>query len=103
MTCPDEDFKITTKTASPMHVRSKCSYITYKVLQMNIHPKLRPIFYGLGAFAIFTVLSVVLKFVTNHTATPDEYFGILSNKDLLLGAVVALILTFTHERRKKLK
>ncbi len=70
---------------------------------MTVHPKLRPIFYALGAFAVFVVLSAFLKYVTNHRAMPDEYFGILSNKDLLLGAAVALILTFTHERKKKLK
>lgn len=70
---------------------------------MSIPPKLQPILYGLGAFAIFTTFSVILKIVTHHTTVDAEYFGILSNKDLLIGAVVAIVVTFTHERKKKLK
>lgn len=70
---------------------------------MSIPPKLQPILYGIGAFALFTLLSIILKIATNHQSTENEYFGIISNKELLLGAVVAIILTFTHERKKKLK
>ena len=70
---------------------------------MSISPKLRPILYGFGVFAVFTILSVVLKIITHRVYTDAQYLGIFSNKDLLLGLVVALVLTFTHERKKKLK
>jgi hypothetical protein len=70
---------------------------------MNIPRKLQPILYGLGAFTIFIVLSLILKFITNRTSTNAEYFGILSNKDLLIGVLVAIIVTFTHERKKNIK
>lgn len=70
---------------------------------MNIPRKLQPILYGLGAFAIFITLSLILKFITNRMSADAEYFGILSNKDLLIGVLVAIIVTFTHERKKKIK
>jgi hypothetical protein len=70
---------------------------------MSISPKLQPLLYGLGVFSIFIILSTILKYVTNHVSTDAEYFGILSNKDLLLGAVVAIVVTFTHLQKKKLK
>lgn len=66
-------------------------------------PKIQPILYAVSAFIVFTILSVLLKFITNHRPTDDEYFGLFGKKDILLGALVALILTFSHERKKKLK
>lgn len=70
---------------------------------MSIPPKIQPLLYGLGVFVVFTVLSLLLKIITNHKTNDAEYFGILSNKDLFIGAVVGIIVTFTHEQKKKLK
>ena len=70
---------------------------------MSISPKLQPILYGLGVFAVFVILSVVLKIITHQVSPDAQYLGILSNKDLLLGLIVAVILTFTHVRKRKLK
>lgn len=70
---------------------------------MSIPPKLQPVLYGLGVFAVFIALSVALKLITHRVFSDARYFGILSNKDLLLGLFVAAVLTFTHERKKKLK
>jgi hypothetical protein len=70
---------------------------------MSIPPKLQPVLYGLGVFAVFIALSVTLKLITHRVFSDAQYFGILSNKDLLLGLFVAAVLTFTHERKKKLK
>ena len=70
---------------------------------MTINSKLRPIIYGLGVFVIFTVLAIALKLITKHTPTETEYFGLISKKDILLGLLLAVVLSFTHERKKKLK
>ena len=70
---------------------------------MSIPPKIQPLLYGLGVFVVFTVLSLLLKIITNHKTTDAEHFGIISNKDLFIGAVVGIIVTFTHEQKKKLK
>jgi hypothetical protein len=69
---------------------------------MSVPSKLQPVLYGLGVFAIFIILSVVLKLITHRVFDDVRYFGILSDKDLLIGAFVAIVLTFTHERKKRL-
>ena len=70
---------------------------------MTIHPKLKPIIFGLIAFLIFTSFSTILKLLTNRHSSDDIYFGILSNKDLLIGLGIAVLLTFNYERKKRLK
>ena len=70
---------------------------------MNIPPNIKPILYALTAFLIFMAFSVILKLITNRHSSEDIYFNIVSNKDLLIGAGVALIVTLSNERRKKLK
>ncbi|MEI6554661.1 MAG: hypothetical protein WCL70_03650 [Paludibacter sp.] len=70
---------------------------------MTIHPKLKPVIFGFVAFLIFTSLSVILKLITNLKSSDDIYFNILSNKDLMIGLGVALLVTFSNERKKKLK
>lgn len=70
---------------------------------MNIPPKIQPIIYGLGVFVIFTIVMILMKLVTHRTASDEAYFGLMSKKDLLMGGIVAIILTFSHERKKKLK
>ena len=69
---------------------------------MIIHPKLQPILYSLGVFVIFTTVMIILKLLTHRTSYTNEYFGLFTNNDLLMGAAIAIILTFSHERKKKL-
>jgi len=68
-----------------------------------MHPKFKILVYGLSVFLIYTVLAIALRMITHHVPTEEEYFGLISNKDLLLGLMLAFVLTFTHERRQKLK
>lgn len=68
-----------------------------------MHPKLKIVLYGLSIFVIYTILAIGLRYITHHISQEDEYFGLISNKDLLVGIGLAIVLTFTHERKKKLK
>ena len=70
---------------------------------MKLPPKIRPVLYAIGIFIVFTVLMVIIKLITHKIPTETEYFGLFSNNDLLMGGIVAIILTFSHERKKKLK
>lgn len=63
----------------------------------------KSILYGLGVFAVFTIIATGLKFFSGNLPQHADYFGLLTNNDLMLGLIVALIVTITHERRKKLK
>jgi len=68
-----------------------------------MNPKIKIVVYGLSVFVIYTVLAIALRMVTHHVPTEDEYFGLISDKDLYLGLLLAIVLTFTHERKKRLK
>lgn len=70
---------------------------------MIIPQKIQPILYGVGVFIIFTTLVIIMKLISHRIPTDAEYFGLIANKDLFLGGIVALILTLSHERKKKLK
>lgn len=70
---------------------------------MTIPPKLQPVIYGAGVFVVFTTLMIILKLLTHRVPEDAEYFGLFTNKDLMIGAVVALVLTVSHVRKKKLK
>ena len=68
-----------------------------------MHSKLKIVLYGLIVFILYTILAIIIKKVTHHIPTQEEYFGLLSNKDLLLGLLLAVVLTFTHEQKKRLQ
>lgn len=70
---------------------------------MTVHPKLKPIIYGFTVFLVFISLSVILKMLTHRVSSTDVYFGVLSNKDILIGFCIAVFLTFTNEQKKKLR
>lgn len=68
-----------------------------------MHPKLKPFLYGMSVFAIYILLIFVLRYFSNYNSTDAEFFGFFSTNDILLGVVVAVVLTFTHERKKNIK
>jgi len=70
---------------------------------MQIHPKIKPVIYASIVFIVFMSLSALLKYFTHRATVEDVYFNTFSNKDLLIGAGLAVFLTFTHEQKKKLK
>jgi len=70
---------------------------------MKIHPRLKPVIYGLSVFAIFMSVCLILKIFTHRVTPLDIYFGLLSNKDILIGLSIAVLLTFIHEQKKRLK
>lgn len=66
-------------------------------------PKLKPVLYGLGVFAVYAILTYVLRIFFDRTSTDAEFLGIYSKNDLLIGVLVAVVLTFSHERKKNIK
>ena len=59
--------------------------------------------YGLGVFVVFITIALVLKRTTNQVPTENEIFGLFTKTDLLLGFAVAVAVTFSHEKKKRLK
>ena len=68
-----------------------------------MHPKLKTGLYGLSILVIYAIIVFVLRRIINRNPIDYEYFGVYSQKDILLGFLLAIVLTFTHERKKKLK
>lgn len=68
-----------------------------------MNPKLKIILYGLGVFAVYIVLVVVLRLISGRIPENAEIFGMFSTTDLLLGLLVAAVLTFSNVQKKKLK
>lgn len=68
-----------------------------------MNPTLKIILFGLGVFAVFTTLAVLLKLFTHQAPHENAYFGIITNGDILLGLLVAVFVTFSHERKKRIK
>lgn len=59
--------------------------------------------YGLGVFAVYAILTYVLRVLFNRAAVDAELFGVYSKNDLLVGVLVAVVLTFSHQRKKNIK
>ncbi len=59
--------------------------------------------FGVVAFVIFTVIAVFLKYISGQLPVEGAFLGIFTQTDLLLGLVVAIVVTFSHERKKNLK
>lgn len=68
-----------------------------------MNSKLKPILYGLSVFAIYTILILILRYFSHFKPDDSEILGVFSKNDILLGVLVAVVLTFSHERKKKLK
>jgi len=71
--------------------------------QLFMSPKIKPILYALGVFAVYVTLTYILRLIFNRMPSDAEFLGIYSTNDLLLGVVIAVALTVSHERKKRLK
>ena len=68
-----------------------------------MNPKLKIVLYGLGVFAVYIVIILILRFISGYTSEDAEIFGIFSRNDLLFGLIVAVVLTFSYVRKNRMK
>jgi len=68
-----------------------------------MNPKLKIFLYGLCIFAIYIVILIILRLTTGNFPEDVEFFGFFTRNDIFLGLIVAVILTLSHLRRRKLK
>lgn len=66
-------------------------------------PLFKRIFYGIGVFSLFSVIAFILKLSTNYKPVGNEVFGYFTTTDLMLGVVVAFVVTVAHIRKTRLK
>lgn len=65
--------------------------------------KFKPVLYGVVVFAIYALLTFILRLITGRMPENPEFLGIYTSNDLLLGLVVSVVLTLSHQRKKKFK
>ena len=61
-----------------------------------------PLLYGLGVFSVYAILTYALRVFFSRITTDAEFFGVYSTNDLLIGVLVAVVLTFSHQRKKNM-
>ncbi len=66
-------------------------------------PIVKTLIFGVIAFLIFTIIAFLLKLISSQLPQENALLGIFTETDLLLGLVVAVVVTFSHERRKNMK
>jgi|GEM_PF-922480 len=66
-------------------------------------PIIKNILYGIGVFSLFSVIALILKYATNYTPIGNEILGYFTTSDLMLGVVVAIVVTFAHIKKTRIK
>lgn len=64
---------------------------------------IKTILYAVSVFVVFTLIALALKYFSHRIPEDAEYFGLLTNNDLLMGALVAGVVTISHIKRRKLQ
>lgn len=75
----------------------------FKLQGIIMSPLIKNILYGIGVFSLFSVIALLLKFATNYTPIGNEVLGYFTTSDLMLGVVVAIVVTLAHVRKTGLK
>ena len=67
-----------------------------------MNPKFQTFLYGLGAFAVYMALTAIFIWISGKMPENQILLGIYTKDNLLLGLAVAVVLTFSHERKKRI-
>ncbi len=67
-----------------------------------MNSKLSLLIYAVGAFLVFMLLTWVLKMAGGKLPVEDGFLGVFRKQDFIIGAVVAIVLTFSRIQKRKL-
>ncbi len=68
-----------------------------------MNSKLKLVIYAISAFLVFMLLTWILRLMAGKLPLEDGLWGVYKDSDLLLGLVVAAMITFSHYQKRKLK
>lgn len=68
-----------------------------------MNSKLSLLLYGIAAFLVFMVLTWLLKLAGEKLPVKDGFLGVYRQQDYIIGIVIAIVLTFSHAQKRKLK
>ena len=68
-----------------------------------MNQKLKLFLYGLVVFFVYAVLTWVRKLIAHKMPEGEAFLGVYTSTDLWLGLVIAIILTYSHYMKMKIK
>jgi hypothetical protein len=68
---------------------------------MNLLSILKSLRFTLGVFAVFISFTLVLRFVTKGFPENITISTLFSEKELLMGVIIAIMVTFMHIQKQK--
>ncbi|NLI71521.1 MAG: hypothetical protein GX361_02165 [Bacteroidales bacterium] len=68
-----------------------------------MNSKLNLLLYAFAVFAVFMILTWILKSVGGKLPVENGIWGVYKDSDFLLGVVVAGIVTLSHVQKRKLR
>jgi hypothetical protein len=68
---------------------------------MNLQSLLKSLQYAIGVFAVFIVFTLVLRFLTKGLPDNINWLQLFSEKELLMGLIISVMLTFMHIQKMK--
>ena len=71
---------------------------------MHLNSILKPLRYALGVFVVFITFTLVLRFVTKGIPENISLSTLFSEKELIMGTIIAVMVSFMHiQKTKRLK
>jgi hypothetical protein len=68
---------------------------------MNLQSLLKSLQYAIGVFAVFIVFTLVLRFLTKGLPDNINWLQLFSEKELLMGLIISVMVTFMHIQKMK--
>jgi hypothetical protein len=68
-----------------------------------MNPKLELLAYGLAAFVVYAILVYVLHLASYNKPVNAVFLGVYTSKDLFTGLGIAVLITYLHSRKKRIK
>lgn len=68
---------------------------------MNLQSLFKSLRYAIGVFAIFIIFTLVLRFLTKGLPDNINWLQLFSEKELLMGLIISVMVTFMHIQKMK--
>lgn len=68
---------------------------------MNLLSILKPLRYALGVYMVFITFTLVLRYVTKGIPDRITFATLFTERELLMGAIIAVMVTFMHIQKMK--
>jgi uncharacterized membrane protein len=68
---------------------------------MNLQSLLQSLRYAMGVFVVFIIFTLILRFLTKGVSDKINWAQLFTEKELLMGLIIAVMVTFMHIQKMK--